>query len=110
MSIFLKREWLFELVVVLLIWGVASSALAAGVGSGGRLPWDSPLGSLRTSMQNVVGPALVVIGIIMTFGAVMFSGEISEFGRRGPALVGGGAGIIGASAILNMFSSGGLLP
>ena len=100
----------WQFVLVLVVWGVASTALASSIGiSGGRLPWDSPMGQLRTSMQNVVGPALVVIGIVMTFGAVMYSGEIAEFGRRGPALIGGGAGIIGASAILDMFSSGAVL-
>ena len=107
---YIRSAQAWQLALVLLIWCVATTALAAGIGGGGSLPWDSPLGSLRTSMQNVVGPALVVIGIVMTFGAVMYSGEISEFGRRGPALIGGGAGVMGATAILDMFSAGGLLP
>lgn len=104
-----KYTEVLQLAVILVAWCIASHALAATTG-GGSLPWDGPLTTLRSSMQGTVGPALVVIGIVMTFGAVMLSGEISEFGRRGPALIGGGAGVIGATAILDMFSSGGLLP
>ena len=97
------------MMIVMLV--LASSALAASLsGGGGSLPWDSHIADLRSSIKNVIGPALIVIGIVMTFGAVMLSGEMSDFGRRGPALLAGGAGIVGADAILNMFSSGGLLP
>ena len=105
------KSYLQVLAVMMIVMIVlASSALAASLPGGGSLPWDSPIADLRSSIKNVIGPALIVIGIVMTFGAVMLSGEMSDFGRRGPALLAGGAGIVGADAILNMFSSGGLLP
>jgi len=99
---------LFQVMVVLLVWCAASHALA-GTSAGGGLPWDSGIQSLRGSVKTVIGPALVVIGIVMTFGSVLLGGEIQEFGRRGPALIAGGGGVIGADAILGMFAGGGLL-
>jgi len=100
---------LLQVLVILLVWFAASSALAGGAGGGGGLPWDSGIASLRASVKTVIGPALVIIGIVLTFGSVLLGGEIQEFGRRGPALIAGGAGVVGADTILSMFSGGGLL-
>ncbi|MDB4990526.1 MAG: hypothetical protein JWN04_5704 [Myxococcaceae bacterium] len=102
-----------QLLVLLVVWLAASHVLASTVGvggvGGGALPWDSGIGSLRGSVKNTIGPALVIIGIVLTFGSVLLGGEIQEFGRRGPALIAGGAGVIGADSIMSMFGAGGLL-
>lgn len=100
---------LLQVFAILLIWFIASNALAGTAGGGAGLPWDQGIGSLRSSVKTVIGPALVIIGIVLTFGSVLLGGEIQEFGRRGPALIAGGAGVVGADTILSMFAGGGLL-
>lgn len=57
----------------------ASHAHAATAGS---LPWEKPINAIATSLTGPVAYAIGLIGIAIAGGAMLWGGELTEFGRR----------------------------
>jgi type IV secretory pathway VirB2 component (pilin) len=61
---------------------LAIYALQAYGAATGRLPWETPLATIRESMTGPVGFSLGVIGIGISGAALLKHGDLSEFGMR----------------------------
>ena len=61
-------------------------ALAFGLrlhaAAGGNLPWERPMTTIATSLTGPVAYAIGLIGIAIAGGAMLWGGELTEFGRR----------------------------
>ena len=62
-----------------LTWAFGASAYAA---AGGSLPWEKPMTAIATSLTGPVAYAIGLIGIAIAGGAMLWGGELTEFGRR----------------------------
>jgi type IV secretion system protein VirB2 len=62
-----------------LTYGFASRANAAAAGT---LPWERPMTAIATSLTGPVAYAIGLIGIAIAGGAMLWGGELTEFGRR----------------------------
>jgi type IV secretion system protein VirB2 len=66
----------------------ALSMLAAAFGlrlqaaAAGGLPWEKPMTAIATSLTGPVAYAIGLIGIAIAGGAMLWGGELTEFGRR----------------------------
>ena len=65
---------------------LAIMALAFGLhlhaAAGGTLPWERPMTTIATSLTGPVAYAIGLIGIAIAGGAMLWGGELTEFGRR----------------------------
>ena len=68
---------LAALVLMSLVFTVHAHAAAAG-----GLPWEKPMSSIATSLTGPVAYAIGLIGIAIAGGAMLWGGELTEFGRR----------------------------
>jgi type IV secretory pathway VirB2 component (pilin) len=59
------------------MFGVRMQAAAAG-----GLPWERPMTAIATSLTGPVAYAIGLIGIAIAGGAMLWGGELTEFGRR----------------------------
>ena len=50
--------------------------------AGGTLPWERPMTTIATSLTGPVAYAIGLIGIAIAGGAMLWGGELTEFGRR----------------------------
>lgn len=57
-----------------------SSRMQAAAASG--LPWEKPMTAIATSLTGPVAYAIGLIGIAIAGGAMLWGGELTEFGRR----------------------------
>ncbi len=48
----------------------------------GTLPWEAPMTAIATSLTRPVAYAIGLIGIAIAGGAMLWGGELTEFGRR----------------------------
>jgi type IV secretion system protein TrbC len=46
------------------------------------LPWEKPMTAIATSLTGPVAYAIGLIGIAIAGGAMLWGGELTEFGRR----------------------------
>src|ERR1700680_4600779 len=51
-------------------------------GAAGNLPWEKPMTAIATSLTGPVAYAIGLIGIAIAGGAMLWGGELTEFGRR----------------------------
>ncbi len=51
-------------------------------GAAGGLPWEKPMTAIATSLTGPVAYAIGLIGIAIAGGAMLWGGELTEFGRR----------------------------
>src|SRR3984893_17790898 len=65
----------------LLTFALAFS-LRANPAAGGGLPWEAPMTAIATSLTGPVAYAVGLIGIAIAGGAMLWGGELTEFGRR----------------------------
>ena len=65
--------------LVALAYAFASRANAAAAGT---LPWERPMTAIATSLTGPVAYAIGLIGIAIAGGAMLWGGELTEFGRR----------------------------
>jgi type IV secretory pathway VirB2 component (pilin) len=65
---------------------LATTALAFSLrlhaAAGGNLPWERPMTTIATSLTGPVAYAIGLIGIAIAGGAMLWGGELTEFGRR----------------------------
>jgi len=57
-------------------------ALRANAATAGTLPWEKPMTAIATSLTGPVAYAIGLIGIAIAGGAMLWGGELTEFGRR----------------------------
>jgi type IV secretory pathway VirB2 component (pilin) len=62
-----------------LAYAFASTANAA---ASGTLPWERPMTAIAMSLTGPVAYAIGLIGIAIAGGAMLWGGELTEFGRR----------------------------
>jgi type IV secretion system protein VirB2 len=60
-------------------WVFSLQAYAAAAGG---LPWERPMTAIATSLTGPVAYAIGLIGIAIAGGAMLWGGELTEFGRR----------------------------
>ena len=65
--------------LIALTWAFNIRAYAA---AGGSLPWEKPMTAIATSLTGPVAYAIGLIGIAIAGGAMLWGGELTEFGRR----------------------------
>jgi len=68
---------LTALIAMTLAFGLHVHAAA-----GGTLPWEKPMTTIATSLTGPVAYAIGLIGIAIAGGAMLWGGELTEFGRR----------------------------
>jgi type IV secretory pathway VirB2 component (pilin) len=68
---------LTALIAMTLAFGIHVHAAA-----GGTLPWEKPMTTIATSLTGPVAYAIGLIGIAIAGGAMLWGGELTEFGRR----------------------------
>ncbi len=66
-------------ILLLLAYAFAIHASAAPTGT---LPWERPMTAIATSLTGPVAYAIGLIGIAIAGGAMLWGGELTEFGRR----------------------------
>jgi type IV secretion system protein VirB2 len=71
---------LVSLTLVFQTLGFAELAVAAT--SGGGLPWETPLQTVRDSISGPVAYAVSLMGIVVAGAMLVWGGEINEFVRR----------------------------
>lgn len=81
----------------------APLAALASEGSGGALPYETWLASLRTSVTGPVAFTLSVMGIVVAGGVLIFGGELNAFFRTLVFLVLVMAFLIGAQNMMGGF-------
>jgi type IV secretory pathway VirB2 component (pilin) len=59
-----------------------SFSLQAYAAAAGGLPWERPMTAIATSLTGPVAYAIGLIGIAIAGGAMLWGGELTEFGRR----------------------------
>lgn len=57
-------------------------AIHANAAPAGALPWERPMTAIATSLTGPVAYAIGLIGIAIAGGAMLWGGELTEFGRR----------------------------
>jgi type IV secretory pathway VirB2 component (pilin) len=54
----------------------------AQAAAAGGLPWEKPMTAIAQSLTGPVAYAIGLIGIAIAGGAMLWGGELTEFGRR----------------------------
>jgi len=60
----------------------AAFSLRLQAAAAGNLPWEKPMTAIATSLTGPVAYAIGLIGIAIAGGAMLWGGELTEFGRR----------------------------
>jgi type IV secretory pathway VirB2 component (pilin) len=61
---------------------LAAFSLRMQAAAAGNLPWEKPMTAIATSLTGPVAYAIGLIGIAIAGGAMLWGGELTEFGRR----------------------------
>jgi type IV secretion system protein VirB2 len=67
---------------VALMAAVSASSIRLHAAAAGGLPWERPMTTIATSLTGPVAYAIGLIGIAIAGGAMLWGGELTEFGRR----------------------------
>lgn len=67
---------------LLLIFMAYAFSAHANAAPAGALPWEKPMTAIATSLTGPVAYAIGLIGIAIAGGAMLWGGELTEFGRR----------------------------
>lgn len=67
------------MLLILMAYAFSAHANAAPAGA---LPWEKPMTAIATSLTGPVAYAIGLIGIAIAGGAMLWGGELTEFGRR----------------------------
>ena len=77
----MKNKYIAVLLLALVVGFVTSPDALAGPGTGGSLPYESWLNSVRTSATGPVAYAFGIIGIVVAGGILIFGGDLNGFFR-----------------------------
>lgn len=97
-----SKPFLFVAIAFALVFLLPETSMASE-GTGGSLPYESWLTSLRTSVTGPVAFALSIIGIVIAGGVLIFGGDLNGFFRTLIFLVLVMALLIGAQNMMSTF-------
>ena len=80
MSVFRRSDLGRRLAALIVLAGAFSLRMQAA--AAGNLPWEKPMTAIATSLTGPVAYAIGLIGIAIAGGAMLWGGELTEFGRR----------------------------
>jgi type IV secretion system protein TrbC len=78
----LDRHWLPLLLLVLAVVAALHPDAAYATSTGGSLPWDGPLTTLKNDITGPVAFTISLLAMVACGAALVFGGEINEFVRR----------------------------
>jgi type IV secretory pathway VirB2 component (pilin) len=101
----LNRNFVFwtGMIVLLAFVLLAPEPAFASEGTGGSLPYESWLTSLRNSVTGPVAFALSIIGIVIAGGVLIFGGDLNGFFRTLIFIVLVMALLVGAQNMMSTF-------
>jgi type IV secretory pathway VirB2 component (pilin) len=73
-----RRYWF----PVLVITALCHPLVAHAASTGGSLPWDTPLTTLKNDLTGPVAFTISLLAMVACGAALVFGGEINEFVRR----------------------------
>jgi type IV secretion system protein VirB2 len=76
-----RRNWLPLLLVAVIVVSFHPAAAHAS-STGGSLPWDTPLTTLKNDITGPVAFTISLLAMVACGAALVFGGEINEFVRR----------------------------
>lgn len=94
--------WLGAL-VILAVLALNPHGVQAAVGTGGSLPYEGWLGSLRDSVTGPVAFTFSLIGIVVAGATLIFGGDLNGFFRSFLVLILVMALVVGANNVLSTF-------
>jgi len=96
---------IFKIFAVFALFALAfmSPDASAAAGTGGSLPYESWLESLRDSVTGPVAFALSIIGIVVAGGVLIFGGDLNGFFRTLMFIVLVMALLVGAQNVMGTF-------
>lgn len=100
-----RRMWMPVLALVTAALVMVHPDMAHAATTGGTLPWDGPLDTLRNDITGPVAFTISLLAMVACGAALVFGGEINEFVRRiimlvlVVALITGVVGVAGALGI-----------
>lgn len=97
-----RKNIILILCLIALVFLCAESAFASA-GTGGSLPYESWLTSLRNSVTGPVAYSLSLVGLVVAGGILIFGGDLNGFFRTLVFLVLVMALIIGANNTMSTF-------
>ena len=77
----MPKKYVALVLLVLLVCLAISPDAMAGPGTGGKLPYESWLNSVRASATGPVAYAFGIIGIVVAGGILIFGGDLNGFFR-----------------------------
>ena len=78
----LRRNWLLLLLLLLIVALAWHPDVAHATSTGGSLPWDTPLTTLKNDLTGPVAFTISLLAMVACGAALVFGGEINEFVRR----------------------------
>lgn len=98
-----SNRFLLSLGLFALLFFTVGNEAYAGTASGGSLPYESWLSSLRDSVTGPVAFALSIIGIVIAGGVLIFGGDLNGFFRTLIFIVLVMAFLVGAQNMMTTF-------
>lgn len=77
-----RRTWMPVLALAGLALAAVHPDVAHAATTGGTLPWDGPLTTLRNDITGPVAFTISLLAMVACGAALVFGGEINEFVRR----------------------------
>jgi type IV secretion system protein VirB2 len=77
----MKKNWLHIMLTAMCVGAFLMPDAFAGPGTGGSLPYETWLTSLRNSATGPVAYAFGIIGIVVAGGILIFGGDLNGFFR-----------------------------
>jgi type IV secretory pathway VirB2 component (pilin) len=77
-----RNLWLPLLLLAFLVLTMLHPDAARATTTGGSLPWDTPLTTLRNDITGPVAFTISLLAMVAAGAALVFGGEINEFVRR----------------------------
>ena len=77
-----SRPWMPLPLLALVVLALLHPDTAHAASTGGSLPWDGPLTTLRNDITGPVAFTISLLAMVAAGAALVFGGEINEFVRR----------------------------
>ena len=77
-----RRHWIPLLLLAIVALVALHPDIARASSTGGSLPWDTPLTTLKNDITGPVAFTISLLAMVACGAALVFGGEINEFIRR----------------------------